>query len=57
MTAEQKKQIKRKLLLDVKNYAEQSAAKSEANQEIDVEMFMIKMTLDNIEKLDQYPNE
>lgn len=58
MTAEQKKMVKMKLLLDVKRYSEEAAGKTQQGQETDVEMFMIDMTLENIKKLDaQFPNE
>ena len=57
MTAEQKRVIKTELFLEVKKYTDKAIQKAQQGQETESEMFMVKMYLENIEKLDQFPNE
>ena len=57
MTAEQKRVIKTELFLEVKKYTDKAIQKAQQGQETESEMFMVKMYLENIDKLDQFPNE
>lgn len=57
ITNEQKKQLKVKLFADVRRYTDEATVKSQNGQESTLEMFLIKMTLENIEKIDEIPNE
>ena len=57
ISVEQKKQLKVKLLADVRKLTEDAIVKSQNGQDTELEVFLIKMTLKNMEEIELIPNE